>query len=460
MLKRLLSALLGKASATSSKNSAQNAHDSFDAADYAAALIAYETLFIATKEPQHLVNSGYCELMLGQLDLARTSFRRAHALAPHLAQALIGLGDVAARQQSHAEAVACYDRALAIDAQLAIARNNRSQSLTALGRLEEAWRDAEARYLTPGATSLYPHRLALPVWDGRSACRLLVHWEQGLGDIIQHLRFLPEAARRAGQCSFECPPPLLSVAQGLAGSLTLIAANSHAPDTGAGAELSRRRFVIGAGSALALGSTFGLSRLRRRRRRRQGALRLWRRERRPAVRSRHHLDPCESPVRSGAAPVGGGARCGLLQPGEVGHGDGRPGARQHGEGGRHRPAARHQLFLSLQERLGRLRDGPHAHAARRERPAGQARRVFVRGFPIGQFHVYNHASNRSDLDAALMLGDYIYENGLTDVEQLAARAFGRESDPRANSTRSTSTACATSAITPMPTCAACAATCR
>jgi tetratricopeptide (TPR) repeat protein len=233
MLKRLLATLLGKASAASSKNSAQNAHDLFDAADYSAALIAYETLFIATKEPQHLVNSGYCELMSGQLDLARTSFRSAHALAPHLAQALIGLGDVAARQQSHAEAVACYDQALAIDAQLAIARNNRSQSLTALGRLEEAWRDAEARYLTPGATSLYPHRLDLPVWDGRSACRLLVHWEQGLGDIIQHLRFLPEAARRAGQCSFECPPPLLSVAQGLAGSLTLIAANSHAPDTGA-----------------------------------------------------------------------------------------------------------------------------------------------------------------------------------------------------------------------------------
>jgi alkaline phosphatase D len=51
-------------------------------------------------------------------------------------------------------------------------------------------------------------------------------------------------------------------------------------------------------------------------------------------------------------------------------------------------------------------------------------------FSIGQFHVYNHASNRGDLDAALMLGDYIYETGLTDVEQLAARAFGREADPK------------------------------
>ncbi len=51
-------------------------------------------------------------------------------------------------------------------------------------------------------------------------------------------------------------------------------------------------------------------------------------------------------------------------------------------------------------------------------------------FSIGQFHVYNHASERGDLDAALMLGDYIYETGLSDAEQLAARAFGREADPK------------------------------
>lgn len=51
-------------------------------------------------------------------------------------------------------------------------------------------------------------------------------------------------------------------------------------------------------------------------------------------------------------------------------------------------------------------------------------------FSIGQFHVYNHASERGDLDAALMLGDYIYETGLSDAEQLAALAFGREADPK------------------------------
>lgn len=68
-------------------------------------------------------------------------------------------------------------------------------------------------------------------------------------------------------------------------------------------------------------------------------------------------------------------------------------------------------------------------------PVGNAQQVKLgvfscAAFPLGQFHVYNHASQRGDLDAALMLGDYIYETGLSDAEQLAARAFGREVDPK------------------------------
>lgn len=231
MLKRLLAAWRRAEPAAVAAEAAQRAHDLFDAGDHAAALAAYDALVARTQDPRQLVNAGYAALMLGDLAGAQSRFARAQTLAPQLAQAWIGGGDVAARRQDHAGAVACYDRALAIDATLAVARNNRSLSLTALGRLEEAWRDAESRYRTPGAPALYPHRLDLPPWDGRSACRLLVHWEQGLGDIIQHLRFLPGAAQRAGHCTFECPPPLLPVVQGLAGAVRMVPATERAPDT-------------------------------------------------------------------------------------------------------------------------------------------------------------------------------------------------------------------------------------
>ncbi len=68
-------------------------------------------------------------------------------------------------------------------------------------------------------------------------------------------------------------------------------------------------------------------------------------------------------------------------------------------------------------------------------PAGAPQQVRLAVFScaaysIGQFHAYNHASNRGDIDAALMLGDYIYETGLSSAEQTAATLIGREADPR------------------------------
>jgi alkaline phosphatase D len=51
-------------------------------------------------------------------------------------------------------------------------------------------------------------------------------------------------------------------------------------------------------------------------------------------------------------------------------------------------------------------------------------------YSIGQFHAYADAVRRGGFDAALMLGDYIYETGLTTAEQTAAGLIGREADPR------------------------------
>jgi len=68
-------------------------------------------------------------------------------------------------------------------------------------------------------------------------------------------------------------------------------------------------------------------------------------------------------------------------------------------------------------------------------PAGSAQQVRLAVFScaaysIGQFHAYAHAVNQGNFDAALMLGDYIYETGLTTAEQLAASLIGREADPQ------------------------------
>jgi hypothetical protein len=219
-----------------------HAHALFDQGRYAEAAALYESALTSADHatPALWVNAAYSRLMLGENARAVQAFTRALGLQPGFAPALIGLGDAAARRNAHAEAIPQYDMALAQDppqsgvapepAQAAIAHNNRAQSLFALGRMAEAWADAEWRYRAPAAEALYPHRIALPRWQGESLRGpLLVHWEQGFGDIIQHLRFLPLVAERA-EFVFECPPPLLRLARRLLPERRVVEARATAPD--------------------------------------------------------------------------------------------------------------------------------------------------------------------------------------------------------------------------------------
>ena len=217
----------------------ETAHALFDRGDFAGAAAAYAKALAIEPGAAVSVNLGYSRLSLGEFDAAESSFRRALALEPGFAAALVGLGDVAAQNGAHQQALAQYDLALAGDPSLAVAHNNRAQSLFALGRTGDAWRDAEWRYKAPGSQALYPHRYAIPLWQGAPLQgRLLVHWEQGYGDIIQHLRFLPLLRGRVDDFAFECPPPLLHlVARMLPSSRLIEAGTGPAASTGFAAYL-------------------------------------------------------------------------------------------------------------------------------------------------------------------------------------------------------------------------------
>ncbi len=186
------------------------AHAHFDAGRFEDASRAYASIAARDPSPEVHVNLGYSRFLCGDERGAEDAFRRALAMDAGMAQACVGLGDVAARRGDHRLALEHYDSAVARAPALAVAHNNRSQSLMALGRLEEAWRESEWRFESPGAEALYPYRYPLPRWDGTpQRGRLLVHWEQGFGDMLQHLRFLNVLEERGIDFVFECPPPLL-----------------------------------------------------------------------------------------------------------------------------------------------------------------------------------------------------------------------------------------------------------
>ena len=50
-------------------------------------------------------------------------------------------------------------------------------------------------------------------------------------------------------------------------------------------------------------------------------------------------------------------------------------------------------------------------------------------YPVGQFHVYADAARRGDIDAMVLLGDYIYESDLDRALEFASRVLGRNWEP-------------------------------
>jgi hypothetical protein len=165
----------------------------------------------STQRAGILANLGIAWQGLNQIERATAAFEEAVRTSPNLAPAQIGLANMYALRGHHPEALEHFDLALSIDPTSAIAHTNRGLSLQAVGRLEEAWEEFEWRYATPDANSFYPHRYAKPRWRGEPlhGRTLLVHREQGLGDVIQHIRFLPLLGRFGGRVIFECPEPIL-----------------------------------------------------------------------------------------------------------------------------------------------------------------------------------------------------------------------------------------------------------
>jgi tetratricopeptide (TPR) repeat protein len=170
--------------------------------------------------PAHL-DMGNTFLDRGDMPGMAAWYRKALELAPNDTEAFVNVGRMLRDQGQWEEALACYDKALQRDPGHVEAHFSRALIYLALGRFREGWKAYEWRLqISDWSKKAYPHRLRTPRWNGEPFVgrTLLVHHEQGFGDTLQFVRYLPMVKARGGTVVFEVPGALKVLLMGIPGA--------------------------------------------------------------------------------------------------------------------------------------------------------------------------------------------------------------------------------------------------
>jgi Flp pilus assembly protein TadD len=159
-------------------------------------------------QPDGFYHLGLVNEQAAQWDEARESYERALQLEPRHRGAHVNLGILWKNHGQYDAALTHFNEALAIDPTSRHARYNRGAVLLTLGEFVEGFRDYDARLDFP---EFGTRRRPEPLWDGTPLgdSSLVVHGEQGIGDMIQFVRYLPMVRERCSNVTLELPPPLL-----------------------------------------------------------------------------------------------------------------------------------------------------------------------------------------------------------------------------------------------------------
>ena len=146
----------------------------------------------------------------GQLAEAALCFRQAMSTDTRNVDAHINLAVIFDRLAKRDEAMDQYEQALRINPRHEITLWNRSLLRLQKGDFERGWADYEYRWAQPKKRA---RSFDKPRWDGSplEGKTILVHAEQGLGDTIQFVRYVPLVQRRGGKILYECPPALQGI---------------------------------------------------------------------------------------------------------------------------------------------------------------------------------------------------------------------------------------------------------
>jgi tetratricopeptide (TPR) repeat protein len=154
--------------------------------------------------------------------------RRVLAQAPDSAETLTNLGVSLHFAGQFAEALACLERAVARDPANHQAHFNFATLLLLHGDYARGWREYDHRW---GVAHMKKAEYRQPEWDGKDLAgkTILLHSDQGFGDAIQFLRYVPAVAARSGRVLVRIERALARIAASLPGNPLILPMDAAIP---------------------------------------------------------------------------------------------------------------------------------------------------------------------------------------------------------------------------------------
>jgi tetratricopeptide (TPR) repeat protein len=185
---------------------------------------------LAPDNPDTRNNIGACLQSLGHEEEALVWFDRALERLPDSIEILNNKANILQQLRRFDEALALYDDIRARHLNNATTDWNWSLLKMLLGDFEAGWAGREARWKIPDPAP-YP-QFSQPMWLGQQAVSgktLLVHVDEGLGDTIQFVRYVPMLAARGARIILAVERPLVSLLRGFPGVSQCLAFSDPLP---------------------------------------------------------------------------------------------------------------------------------------------------------------------------------------------------------------------------------------
>lgn len=165
------------------------------------------------------------------LEAAEKSFKKAIEFHPESFEAHTNIGLVYEALGKFEKALASYNKAISLNPSSPIAYWNKALLKILLGEFEEGWELFEWRW--EGSVQKGTKRnFYKPLWLGKESLTgktLLIHAEQGLGDVIQFCRYALMAEKVSQHIILELPKSLMALISSLKGHFTFIEVGQPCP---------------------------------------------------------------------------------------------------------------------------------------------------------------------------------------------------------------------------------------